>query len=516
MIHVSAQYKVLGVPGTPKIVSLFPKAKVVDWNGETFTLLPHGLQETLMLRRMGFEVPAPILTQYDWPGNRTPLAVQKKTAALMTTEQRCYVLNDMGTGKTKCALWAFDYLRGLKLAKRMLVVAPLSTLNVVWKREVLETVPHLSVGILYGSKARRLKVLEEDHDIYIINTDGIKVLSSELQARKEIDTFTIDELSMFRNGSADRSKVARKLAGRMAWVWGMTGSPTPTAPTDAWGQCRIVTPGTVPDFFTRFREATMVKLDTFKWVPKRDANDEVFKVMQPAVRYTLDDVVELPDIIERRMDIELGKKQAHVYEEIRKNAYIAYDKHEITAVNAGAVYNKLLQISMGYVYSAKRGIVALDNVLRLDALVDAINSTSRKVLVFVPFTHALSGVFERLTHEKIDTAMVHGETPKGARDYIFSAFQTTSKFKVIAAHPGCMSHGLTLTAADTVIWFGPPTSLEVFEQANARIRRMGQRHKQLILMMQSTSVERKTYARLEARQQVQDNLLEMFAAEPSR
>src|SRR5215218_6467178 len=102
MIHVSAQYKVLGVPGTPKIVSLFPKAKVVDWNGETFTLLPHGLQETLMLRRMGFEVPAPILTQYEWTGNRTPLDVQKKTTALMTTEQRCYVLNDMGTGKTKC------------------------------------------------------------------------------------------------------------------------------------------------------------------------------------------------------------------------------------------------------------------------------------------------------------------------------------------------------------------------------------------------------------------------------
>lgn len=513
MIHVSAQHKVLGVPGTPKIAALFPKARVVDWEGKPFTLLPHGLQETLMLRRLGFNVPAPVLSQYDFPGPKPAFMVQKQTVAMMTTEQRCYVLNGLGTGKTKCALWAFDYLRGLGLASRMLVSAPLSTLNLVWLREVLETVPHLSAGVLHGSRERRLKVLAEEHDIYIINTDGIKVLSEALLKRKDIDAFCIDELSLYRNPSADRSKVARALAARMKWTWGMTGSPTPTAPTDAFGQCRIVTPRTVPEFFSRFREETMVRIDGFLWKPKKEANDIVFEVMQPAVRYTLDDVVELPPVIERRMDIDLGKKQEHVYEEIRKHAYFAYENHEITAVNAGAVYNKLLQISMGYVYSNGRGVVALDNDLRLNALVDAISSTDRKVLVFVPFTHALSGVYAKLLKEKIDTALIHGEVPKGARDRIFNAFQNTSKFKVIAAHPGCMSHGLTLTAADTVIWFGPPTSLETFEQANARVRRIGQKHKQLILMMQSTAVERRTYARLQTRQQVQDNLLEMFAAD---
>lgn len=512
MIHVSARYKVIGVPGTPLVANLFPKAKVVDWNGQTTTLLPHGLEETRALRRMGYDVPAPILTQYDWSGG-TPFDVQRHTCGLMTTTARAYVLNAMGTGKTKCALWAFDYLRRLGLAKRMLIIAPLSTLNVVWKAEVLKTVPHLSVGVLHGSRKHRLKILEQDHAIYVINTDGVKVLSSELQKHRGIDTLCIDELSMFRNGQADRTKVVRELAKRMVWAWGMTGSPTPTEPTDAWSQCRILTPGTVPEFFSRFREETMMRIDGFKWVPKRDANETVFKAMQPAVRYTLDDVVELPPVIERCMNVEMGAKQTHVYEQIRKHAYIAYEKHEITAVNAGAVYNKLLQVSMGYVYANGRGVVALDNDVRLNALVDAINSTDRKVLVFVPFTHALQGVRDRLAKEHIDTALVHGETVKGMRDRIFSAFQHTSKFKVIAAHPGCMSHGLTLTAADTVIWFGPPTSLELFEQANARVRRIGQTHKQLILMMQGTPAEKRTYARLQARQQVQDNLLEMFAAD---
>jgi SNF2 family DNA or RNA helicase len=227
----------------------------------------------------------------------------------------------------------------------------------------------------------------------------------------------------------------------------------------------------------------------------------------------LDDVVELPDIIERTIDINLGKKQGEIYEKLRQHAYAAVQEGEITAMNAGAVLNKLLQVSLGYVYTKDRGVVALDNDLRLDALTDAINSTDRKVLVFCPFTHALDGVCERLKREGIEFGSVHGGTPKRYRDELFSAFQQTTKYKVIAAHPATMSHGLTLTAADTVIWFGPTTSLETFEQANARIRRIGQKHKQQILMFQSTPAERRVYSRLMAKKTVQDNLLDMFASD---
>jgi SNF2 family DNA or RNA helicase len=353
-------------------------------------------------------------------------------------------------------------------------------------------------------------VLEEDHDIYVINTDGLKVLSSELLARTDIDTFILDELALFRNGGSERNKVARGLASRMVWVWGLTGSPTPTEPTDAWGQCRIVTPHTIPKFFKRFRDELMVQVSPFQWAPKRDAIEKVFEVMQPAVRFTLDDVVELPPVVERTIDIELGNKQRDIYDKLRRHSHAAIQSKEVTAVNAGALLNKLLQISMGYVYARDRGVVSLDNDLRLDVLVDEINSADQKVIVFVPFTHGLEGVVKRLEQEKIECAMVHGQTPKKERDRIFGLFQDTTKYKVIAAHPVCMSHGLTLTAASTVIWFGPTTSLETFEQANARVRRVGQKHKQQVLMFQSTPVERKMYARLRAKQQVQDNLLELF------
>lgn len=515
MIHVSPKHRIVGVPAAPQIINLFPHAKVFDMDGfGEMALLPHGRQETIMLKNLGFDVPAPILSQYEWPAplGQPPFAVQKFTAALMSMNQRCYVLNGMGTGKTRSALWAYDYLRGNKQANKLLVNSPISTMELVWRAEAFRTLPHLSVGVLYGSKERRLKTLAEDHDIYVLNPDGLQVILPALLERKDIDTWIVDELAEYRNAGSMRNKLAKKLAERMTWVWGMTGSPTPQDPTDAFGQCKLITPHTVPKYFGQFRDQTMLKVSAFKYAPKKEATQTVYDVMKPAVRYTLEDVTELPPIIERTVDVEMGPQQKKVYEEIRKYAFSAVANNEITAVNAGAVLNKLLQSSLGYVYSNSRGVVGLDNDVRLDALADAVNATDRKVLVFVPYTHALMGVHERLVKEKIDVAPpIWGDTPKRVRDNVFTCFQNTSKYKVIPAHPKCMSHGLTLTAADTVIWFGPHTSLETFEQANARVRRIGQKFKQLILMLQGSPVEKKMYARLRAKQRVQDNILDLFA-----
>jgi SNF2 family DNA or RNA helicase len=255
----------------------------------------------------------------------------------------------------------------------------------------------------------------------------------------------------------------------------------------------------------------MVKLSQFKWVPKRDALDRVLEVMQPAVRFTLDDVVELPDLVERTVDIEMGPKQAKVYKQMEDHAHTLISNKEITAMNAGAVLSKLLQISTGYVYTRDREIVSLDNDERLTALVDAVNSTDRKVIVFVPFVHALDAISKRLTSEGYDVRVVSGATSKTDRETAFNLFQNTESVKVLVAHPQCMAHGLTLTAADTIIWFAPIPNLEIFEQANARIRRIGQKHKQQILMFSATKAEQKMYAKLRAKQRVQNMLLDMFA-----
>ncbi len=509
-VLLSPKHHLIGVPIREDLANIFASAKRVTHEGNELLLVNHGIDETKLLRNVGFDVPAPILTHYDFEGG-TPFDVQRKTCAMLTMNNRAYVLNGMGTGKTKSALWAWRYLNKAGAAQKLLVVAPLSTLNFTWAREVFVTLPGVRVQVLHGTKAKRLsKLADPEADVYVVNHDGLAVIADEVIKRVDIDTVVLDELAVYRNGTSIRTKVTKKVTANKKWVWGMTGSPTPNAPTDAWAQCSIVTPHTVPKYFNRFRDEVMRRITQYKWAPKEDAVDRVFEVMSPAVRFTLDDVAELPDLVERVVDVEMGAKQTKVYKQMEEHAFAAVSSQEITAVNAGVVLNKLLQISLGYVYSNEKGVVALDNDERLNAIVDIVNSTDRKVIVFAPFVHALEGIAKRLTSEGYDTRQVSGDTPKGERDEVFNLFQNTSAVKVIAAHPQCMSHGLTLTAADTIVWAAPITSLEIFLQANARIRRVGQRHKQQVIMLQGSKVEKRAYARLRAKEQVQNLLLEMF------
>lgn len=506
MIQVSAKHKIIGLPFQQDLAALFPHGRRMDG----YLLVPHGVDETLVLRNLGYAVPAPVLTHYNWCGGN-PFDVQKKTVELLTTNPRAYVLNGMGTGKTKAALWASDYLRGNHALKRCLIVAPLSTLNFVWAREIFATVPHRSYAVLHGSRAKRLDLLAQPFDYYIINHDGLEIIIDEITKRTDIDTLIIDELAVYRNPTTDRTKMMRLLAPHKKWVWGLTGAPTPNEPTDVWAQIKIITPDRVPKFYKHFREVLMYRVSQYKWVPKNDAVNRAFDAMQPAVRYTLDDVTELPDVVERVIPVTLGPKQEKVYNAMRTQAVALIAMDIITAANAGAAMSKLLQISTGWVYSNKHNIVKLDNDDRLTTLVDYINSTDRKVLVFVPFRHALAGIADHLKSKKIDSAVVSGATSMTERSTIFSTFQLTTKYKVIVAHPNTMAHGLTLTEADTVIWFAPITSLEIFDQANARIRRIGQKHKQQILMFAGSPVERAVYGMLRRKQSVQDKLLSLFA-----
>ena len=507
-VQVSSKHKLIGVPTVPAVTNLFPNAKLL--NG--YTLVDHKPAESFMLRKMGYDVPSPILTNYDWPhpANQPPFEAQLKTSAMLTMNNRAYVLNGMGTGKTRAALWAWDYLNNNDLAGKLLVVAPLSTLKFTWAREIFATLPHRVCSVLHGSRVKRMEALNKKADIYIINHDGIKVMLDQLNVRVDINTIVLDELAVYRNGQSQRTKTMRILAKRFEWVWGMTGAPIPTLPTDSWAQASIVTPNTVPKYFKGFRDELMIRLNQFKWIPKPDAPAKAFSVLQPAVRFTLDDVVELPEAVYRTMDIELGPTQAKVYKELATHCYVALQRGEITAANAGAVMNKLMQVSVGWVYTADGTTAALDNDKRIEALIDVVLASEGKKMVFVPFKHALAGISHALKNEGIDHAVVSGDTSANERGEVFNLFQNTSKYQVLAAHPQCLAHGLTLTAADTIIWFSPVTSLEIYDQANMRIRRVGQKHKQLYLHFQGTPVERRIYQMLQNKQNIQGELLSLF------
>lgn len=498
------------VPDAPAVQNLFPNAQTLDVEGFSMAVLPHNLHTYLLLKHMGTTIPNPMLYHYDW-NSGTPYQVQRATCDLLTTHPRAYVLNDLGTGKTKAVLWAWDYLNKQKLAGKLLVTCPISTMNFVWGREIFATLPGRKVQVLYGDREQRLKRLNEDADIYIINHDGVKVIRKELEARTDIDTLALDELAVYRNNS-DRSKIMRKLAQRFQWIWGMTGEPMPNAPTDVWSQAQIVNPTLVPKTFGATRELLMTKKSQYKFIPKADAVDTAFRMMQPAVRFNLDDVVELPDVTHRHIDVPLSDEQQDTYNKLVREFAAMVDEKVITAANAGAAMNKLLQVACGWVYTNAPEYVGLNPVPRVSTLVDLVMGAAQKVLVFVPYRHAVEEISKVFLHKDvaIHHAVVHGDVSQKDRDHEFNMFQNTGKYKALLAHPQCLAHGLTLTAASTIIWYSPTASLEIYDQANARIRRIGQKNKQQILHLQGSPVERKIYNLLRSKHKVQDALLTLF------
>ena len=512
-VTISRANQALVVPPAPGVLSTWADApRLPDGN----VLLRHGMRETLLLRHFGFTVPNPMLLYYDWCGG-TPFAVQRHTCKLLTENAHAYVLNDMGTGKTKTALWAWDWLNRERLVGRALVVAPLSTLNFVWAREAFRTVPARKVSVLHGTKQERLDKLKDIADIYVINHDGLRVIVDALYTRPDIDCLILDELAVYRNDS-DRSKLMRKFASRFSIVWGMTGAPMTNEPTDVWGQARIITPNTVPKYRSHARDMLMTRRGPYTWIAKPDAVENAFKMLQPSVRYALDDVVELPPLISRTVDVAMSGQQNKVYKKVADELTVMVRQQQITAVNAGAAMNKLLQIAGGWVYTQAPDFVRLDASERIATLIDLITSANQKVLVFVPYRHmieGINGIFDRLQAGlQFDHCMVHGGTTD--RDKFFHLFQNTDKYKVMLAHPGCIHHGLTLTAADTSIWYLPIASLDVYDQANARFRRVGQMHKQQLIHLQATPVEKRLYSLLQKKQKVQDKLLELLEEATAR
>jgi SNF2 family DNA or RNA helicase len=370
--------------------------------------------------------------------------------------------------------------------------------------------PGRKYSVLYGSKKQRLEALAVDADIYIVNTDGIKVIAKEISDRKDIDVLLIDEVASFRNNS-QRSKLLRKFAQPFNIVWAMSGRPLPSSPVDAWAIAKIVTPALAPKYQRQARDELMTQISQYKWLPKPNAVETAFKMMQPAIRFALEDVTELPELIVREpLEIPLSKQQAEVYKRIKTELTAMVEDKTITAHNAGVAMGKLLQVSCGWVYSKAPAFVKLDAEPRINALLDMVESASHKVIVFVPFRHAIEGISEIFTAHEIDHAVMHGDIGADARAVLLNAFQNSDQYRVLLAHPGTISHGVTLTAADTICWYSPVLSLEIFEQANARIRRVGQTKKQQIIRFSGTAVERRVYSLLQSKSNLQDQLLVML------
>lgn len=500
---------VLDVDNPHRVLNSIPTAKPFKLKGRSFVGVPHRPDEVRVLRNLGIPAPPPISYHYDWPGRFKPYKHQHETAAFMTLHRRCIVLNQIGTGKTNSALWAADYLLEVGAAKKVLIISPLSTLERVWGDAIFVGFPKRRHVVLHGTAAKRHKLLHSDADYYIINHDGFRVIAEEADGM--FDLIIVDEAAVLRNPSTSRFKVFRNFmrTNGHARLWLMTGTPTPNEPTDAWALAKLIDSPTVPDTYGRFKNMVMIKTGQYSWAPRPESTDIVLQVLQPAVRYTRDECFDLPPTVEQRRQVKLTKEQTEAYKTMVKDLVVETKSKTISAANEAIKLQKLVQIACGIAYSEGGEEVELDCRPRIETVKEVIEEVGDKVIIFAPLTSIL-GMLQRELSKHWTTAVINGAVPASKRNQIFRAFQEDSDPHVLIAHPATMSHGLTLTAASTIIWYGPITSNEVYVQANGRIERIGKTKSSNVVHIQACEVESRMYSRLASKQKMQGLLLDLI------
>lgn len=491
-----------------KVTAVIPKSKLLD---DGSLLVKWGLEEAQVLKNLRIKnVPSPIEAHYDWPGLYKPFDHQKKTAAFLTLHRKAFCFNEQGTGKTSSVIWAADYLMNIGIIKRVLVICPLSIMQSAWQNDLFKFAMHRTCTVAHSySREKRIEAIGGGAEFVIINFDGTEIVFDALEAA-DFDLVVIDECNALKNPSTKRWKTINKLIKPKTWLWMLTGTPAAQSPVDAYGLAKLVNPSGVPKFSGAFKDMVMQRITQFKWIPRPRSEQIVHQVLQPAIRFTKEECLDLPDITYTTREVPLTAQQKKYYKMIKQQMMATAAGEEITAVNAAATLNKLLQLSCGAVYSDTGEVVAFDAKNRLDTLKEVIEEASHKVLVFVAYTHAIHIISEELTKAGVTNDIINGKVPAGKRNDIFNKFQTDHDPQVLIIQPQAAAHGVTLTAANVVVWWGPITSTEIYLQANARTHRAGQRNPVTVVHLQGSDVEKKIYTMLSGNIDIHSRLVDLY------
>lgn len=434
------------------------------------------------------------LSEYEWPRPMgfQPFEHQKTTVEFLVNNKKAFCFNEQGTGKTASVIWACDYLMNLGLLRRVLVVCPLSIMKSAWQADIFKFAMHRRTAVAYGDARKRKEIVASNAEFVVINFDGVGVIKKELMAAG-FDLIVIDEASAYKNPRTERWKDMRDLSRVAKGLWMLTGTPAAQSPVDAYGLAKLVNPNNVPPFFGQFRDRVMFKVGEHRWLPRPEAKHVVHNVLQPAIRFIKKECIDLPPITYTDREAPMTPQQVKFYKALAKQMLIEAAGEEVTAVNAAVKINKLLQIACGSVYTDDKEVVDFDASNRLRVVQEVIEESSNKVLVFVPFTHSLDMLKSHLDKAGITSEIINGSVTPNNRADIVTRFQNQPTTKVLLIQPQAASHGLTLTAADTIIWYAPCTSVETYLQANARIDRPGQRNNMTVVHIYGSSIEERMY-----------------------
>ena len=501
----------------PHKYSLIPKHKILDQEGDTYKIAVYwGLDEVRVLRNLGVkDVPSPITRRYNWPGRYKPMAHQVETASFLTVNRKAFVFNDPGTGKTLSALWAADYLMSRGLVRRALILCPLSIMHAAWMSDLNNSIIHRSAIVAHHAQAaKRIEMIQSEYEFVICNYDGLNLIADEINADGRFDLVIVDEANAYKTMTTKRWKTLKSIIKPDTYLWMMTGTPASQSPADAYGLAKLVNPQGVPQFFTSWRDQVMNKITMFKWAPKPTAKDDVFNALQPAIRFTKEQCLDLPPVMTMVREVPLTPQQTKYYNLLKDQMLVHAAGETITAVNAAAGLSKLLQVSAGAALTDTKEVVEFDAAPRLGVLEEILEETERKVIIFAMFRSSIDAIHAHLTKKGISAEVIHGGVSATKRADIIQRFQTQPTPRMLIMQPQATAHGITLTAADTVVFYGPLMSVEQYIQCIARADRKGQNSdKVTVIHIQGSPIERKMFKALTARVTDNDLLTAMFEAE---
>lgn len=489
------------------------KIEVLADNGSHADVVVYwGLEEMQRVLKMYGEAPSPMDKDYKWPGMYKPFDHQRTTASFLALRDRAFCFNEAGTGKTSSVVWAADYLMSQGLVKRVLIICPLSIMYSAWQNDIFHTAMHRTVAIAHGEVAKRKRVIAGEYEFVIINYDGVSTVRDDID-RAKFDLIVIDEANAYKTVSTKRWKTLAKLITPTTRLWMMTGTPASQSPMDAFGLAKLINPSNIPRYANAWRDKVMYQVSRFKWVPKPSAREDVYNALQPAIRFEKEDCLDLPDLMYQTREVPLTPQVERYYRLLKNEMLIQAAGEQISAVNAAAKLTKLLQISGGALYTDDREVVEFDASPRLNVLKEVVDETDNKVVVFVPYTHTIEIVSKYLTKEGITNEIINGAVPARERSEIIKRFQTQINPRVLVIQPQAASHGVTLTAADTVVFWSPVMSVETYLQCIARIDRVGQKNSMTIVHLQGSEAERRIYQMLQSKVDMHESLVDLYKQE---
>lgn len=285
---------------------------------------------------------------------------------------------------------------------------------------------------------------------------------------------------------------------------------THNSPMDAYGLAKLVSPDRVPRYKTAFRDSVMIRLTQFKWAPRLESKKIVHDALQPAIRYTKAECLSLPPMMYADREVEMTKMQRTAYNDLRNRMVLTVAGEVVGAVNSGVLMSKLMQIASGAVLTETGNVLEFDISTRYKVLREILEETENKVVVFVHFTAAIELLRDKLRADGITVDVIDGNVAPHQRGEIIRAFQTQPEPHVLILQPQAAAHGITLTAADTIVWWAPIPSVETYLQGNARIHRTGQSRHTTVYHLYGSPAEKRIYNALKSNKEVHELTVDLF------